>query len=248
MRLDKAIVQRGLARSRNQAARLIGEGRVLVAGEVCLRSAFEVGDEAIVVDAERYVSRAAYKLVDALDESGTRVSGRVLDAGASTGGFTQVVLERGADLVYAVDVGHGQLADEVAADPRVVVREGLNLRDLVLDDVGGVPVDLVVGDVSFISLRLLLAPLLSVLDRCGTALLLVKPQFEVGREALGKGGVVSDPELRERVTDAVIADAAALGWACDWRGESVLPGGDGNVEHFVRLVLADAAKSVGDPG
>lgn len=236
MRLDVALVAKGYARSRNQAARLIAAGRVSVDGVVATKSSQQVGDGADVrADPERWVSRAAYKLVGALDASRTSVPSRVLDAGASTGGFTQVCLDRGADRVYAFDVGHGQLAPELDADPRVVRRDGLNLRDLVLADVEQERVGLVVGDVSFISLTLLLTPLLGVLDPEGVALLLVKPQFEVGRELLGAGGVVHDPEVRLGCVDRVVAAAADLGWECDWRGASVLPGADGNVEYFVRL-------------
>lgn len=238
MRLDRALAERGLVRSRNQAARLIAAGRVKVAGVVVTRASAEVGEHEIEieVDAEPYVSRAAYKLIGALDASGTAVPARVLDAGASTGGFSQVLLERGARRVYAVDVGHGQLAAEVRGDPRVVSREGLNLRDLTLSDLDGQPVDLVVGDVSFISLTLLVEPLRRVIAPGGIALLLVKPQFEVGREALGKGGVVADPALRESAVETVLKAARCCGWRSDWCGVSVLPGGDGNVEHFVRLV------------
>ncbi|MDO4784449.1 MAG: TlyA family RNA methyltransferase [Propionibacteriaceae bacterium] len=236
MRLDRALAERGLARSRNQASRLIAAGRVKVAGVVVTRASFEVAGHEIEVDAEPYVSRAAYKLIGALDASGTAVPARVLDAGASTGGFSQVLLERGAHRVYAVDVGHGQLAAEVRDDPRVVSREGLNLRDLTLSDLDGEPVGLIAGDVSFISLTLLVEPLRRVVAPGGVALLLVKPQFEVGREALGKAGVVADPELRERAVEAVLTAARHCGWLPDWRGVSVLPGGDGNVEHFVRLV------------
>lgn len=243
MRLDRALTERGLVRSRNQASRLIQAGRVRVAGMVVTRPSSQVADQAIQVDAEPYVSRAAYKLVGALDASGTAVPARVLDAGASTGGFTQVLLERGAQRVYAVDVGHGQLAPEVRDDPRVVAREGLNLRDLTLADLDAEPVDLIVGDVSFISLTLLVEPLKRVIAPSGVALLLVKPQFEVGREALGKRGVVTDPRLRERAVGAVIEAARQCGWRPDWQGGSVLPGSDGNLEHFVRLVAPRASET-----
>lgn len=237
MRLDRALVERGLVRSRTQAARLIAEARVRVDGRTETRASHGVGVGAVLeADVDEWVSRAAYKLLGALADSGTTVPGRVLDAGASTGGFTQVCLARGAEVVYSVDVGHGQLASALRQDPRVQVREGLNLRHLTIDDVGGEPVDLVVGDVSFISLRLLLAPLAGVLAPDGVALLLVKPQFEVGRERLGPGGVVRDEALREGAVTTVIAEAAKWWLECDWRGRSVLPGTNGNVEFFVRLV------------
>ena len=236
MRLDVALVARGLVRSRTQAARLIGDGQVVVDGRVASKPSQPVTDgSAISAEIDPWVSRAAHKLLGALEDSGTQVHGRVIDAGASTGGFTQVCLERGAELVYAFDVGHDQLAPELGQDPRIVRRDGLNLRDLTLADVADEPVDLVVGDVSFISLTLLLEPLFAVLAPHGKALLLVKPQFEVGRARLGSGGVVRDERLRQRAVSDVVAAAEALGLRCDWRGTSRLPGADGNVEYFVRF-------------
>lgn len=236
MRLDLALVERGLARSRTHAARLIADGHVRLNDATVTRASQAVSaDDRLEADVERWVSRAAHKLLGALDDSGVHVPTRVLDAGASTGGFTQVCLDRGASTVFAVDVGHGQLVDELRNDPRVVVAEGRNVRDLTLDDVGGEPVGLVVGDLSFISLTLVLPALLGVLSDDGEALLLVKPQFEVGRDRLGAGGVVRDPALRDAAVDGVVAAAAALGWAAAWRGPSRLPGTCGNVEFFVRL-------------
>lgn len=236
MRLDVALVERGLARSRTHAAQLISEGRVTVNGLPARKASLRIGsDDELTAETEPWVSRAAHKLLGALDDSGFEVAGRVLDAGASTGGFTQVCLERGASLVYAVDVGHDQLAAEIRSHPRVRVHEGLNLRDLTLSHLDGEPVDRIVGDVSFISLSLLLPALLAVLRPDGEALLLVKPQFEVGRDRLGTGGVVRDDALRHECVDAVVAGAAMLGWRERWRGMSALPGASGNVEYFVRL-------------
>lgn len=244
MRLDLALVTLGLARSRSQAAQLIADGRVRVDGDTVRRASRQLrAGESVEADAQPWVSRAAHKLLGALEDSGVAVPARVLDAGASTGGFTQVCLERGATRVYAVDVGHGQLAAEVRDDPRVAVREGLNLRDLTLADLDDAPVDLVVGDVSFISLRLLLPALFSALSRAGEALLLVKPQFEVGRERLGAGGVVRDESLRRRAVDDVAEAAEGLGWRELWRGRSALPGASGNVEFFVRFARADSLGS-----
>ncbi len=156
-RLDVALVQRGLARSRAQAADLIGRGRVRVDGRVARKSALQVRDD-MRLDAETdpYVSRAAHKLIGALEASGVSVPERALDAGASTGGFTQVLLERGCGQVIAVDVGHGQMESTLRGDPRVLCHEGVNLRDLTLAHLGVEPVPLVVSDVSFISLTLLL--------------------------------------------------------------------------------------------
>ena len=204
MRLDAALVARGLARSRGQASDLIAAGHVRVNGRLAPKASAQIGDaDQIAAETDPWVSRAAHKLLGALDASGTAVAGRALDAGASTGGFTQVLLARGCERVYAVDVGHGQLADAVAADPRVVAREGLNVRDLNLADVGGRPVDVVVADLSFISLTLLLAPLRAVTALGGTAILLVKPQFELGRAALDSRGVVADPALAATAVDLV---------------------------------------------
>ncbi|MEA4945354.1 MAG: TlyA family RNA methyltransferase [Propionicimonas sp.] len=236
-RLDVELVQRGLARSRTAAQVAIAAGKVAVAGQPATKPAQPVtaSDPIAMSGADHYVSRAAHKLLGALDESGTAVPARVLDAGASTGGFTQVCLERGARRVYAIDVGHGQLAPELRSDPRVVVKEHTNLRDLGLDQLDAEPVGLVVADVSFISLRLLLEPLLAVLAPTGTALLLVKPQFEVGRAGLDGHGVVRDERLRAGSVDRVSQAAAALGWQTGWRGRSGLPGENGNVEFFLKL-------------
>lgn len=236
MRLDLALVARGLARSRTRAAALVRQGCVTVDGVVITRASHPVAEDSRVESmGDAWVSRAAHKLLGALESSNTPMPPRVLDAGASTGGFTQVCLSLGADTVFAVDVGHGQLVPELRDDPRVVVREGLNLRGLTIDDLDGRSVDLIVGDVSFISLTLVLAPLLSVLRSDGAALLMVKPQFEVGRALLGEGGVVRDPRHRADAVQSVVDAASALGWHCDWQGESVLPGSAGNIEIFVRL-------------
>jgi 23S rRNA (cytidine1920-2'-O)/16S rRNA (cytidine1409-2'-O)-methyltransferase len=236
VRLDQALVSRGLARSRQHASELIRSGQVTVDGVAAAKPSLPV-DEGAQLDAppDLYVGRAAHKLVGALADSGTTVLGRALDAGASTGGFTQVLLEAGAERVYAVDVGHNQLAAAVRADPRVVVHEGTNLRDLTLERVENDPVDLVVADVSFISLTLLLEPMLGVLRPDGVALLMVKPQFEVGRQRLGSGGVVRSEKDRIGAVDTVARAAEVLGWSEDWRGVSRLPGPAGNVEYFLRL-------------
>lgn len=238
MRLDRALVERGWFSSRAQAQDAIRAGRVLVNGEVITKAATSTATDAdIDVTGDRhYVSRAAHKLLGALAGSAVPVPARVLDAGASTGGFTQVLLEAGAERVYAVDVGHGQLVQTIRDDPRVVVRERLNLRELTLADLDDQPVGLVVADVSFISLTMILDRLLAVLEPDGHALVLVKPQFEVGRAGLDDRGVVRDPRLRRRAVDAVLAAAAELGWAARWSAESGLPGESGNVEYFLDLV------------
>ncbi len=232
-RLDRELVSRGLARSRAQAQAMIASGQVLVDGLPARRSAELVGAATrIVAEPERYVSRAAYKLLGALDDLDLTVSGRALDAGASTGGFTQVLLERGCRLVYAVDVGSDQLAPLLRSDRRVRERERMNLRSLTLDQLDGEPVDLAVADLSFISLTLVLEPLVSVIKNDGWLLGLVKPQFEVGRERLERGGVVRSAELRRQAVDGVIAAASHLGWTAIAVVPSRLPGASGNQEFF----------------
>lgn len=235
-RLDTELVVLGLARSRGHAQRLVESGLVRLNGQVVRKPAAAVrpGD-ALAAGRDPYVSRSAHKLLGALEDLALVVAGRALDAGASTGGFTQVLLERGCAPVYAVDVGRDQLAPALRADPRVVVREQTNLRDLDLRDLDGEPVDLVVADVSFVSLSLLIEPLTRVAAPAGQLLLLVKPQFEVGRVRLGKGGVVSDPALREEAVAGVVAAAAGLGWTLTASVASRLRGAGGNQESFVLL-------------
>ena len=237
MRLDVALVERGLARSRTQAQSLIAAGAVVVNGVPVTRSAERVsGRDDIVAAPEPYVSRAADKLIGALDDLELDVAGkRALDAGASTGGFTQVLLERGCPEVVAVDVGHGQLDARLRGEPRVRVWEHTNLRALTLEHVDGCPVDLVVADVSFISLTLLIAPLIGVLRADGDLLVLVKPQFEVGRQQLGRDGVVREPDLRRRAVSEVLETAAARQWYGHQVVASRRPGATGNREYFALL-------------
>ena len=241
LRLDAELVRRGLARSREHAGELVAAGRVTVAGTTATKAATGVGtDVAIVVaqDSERpdYVSRGGHKLAGALTAfTALTVAGRrCLDAGASTGGFTDVLLRHGAREVVAVDVGYGQLAWSIRQDSRVRVLERTNIRTLDSDLIGG-PVDLVVGDLSFISLTLVLEPLLAVTRPDGDLVLMVKPQFEVGKDRVGKGGVVRDPELRAEAVTQVADTAAGLGWAACDVAVSPLPGPAGNVEFFLWL-------------
>lgn len=237
-RLDAELVRRGLARSRGHAADLVAAGRVHVDGVPARRPATPVGDaQRVHVDPAPgdpgYASRAAHKLADALDAygpGGPRVAGAVcLDAGASTGGFTDVLLRRGADRVVAVDVGHGQIVERLRADPRVEVREHVNVRDLRAGDVQPAP-GLVVADLSFISLTLVVAPLLAVAAPGADLVLLVKPQFEVGRQRLGSDGVVRDPALWRTAVTGVCERAAACGATVRDVRPSTLPGTHGNVE------------------
>jgi 23S rRNA (cytidine1920-2'-O)/16S rRNA (cytidine1409-2'-O)-methyltransferase len=250
-RLDAELVRRGLARSREHAHELVDSGRVRIAGLVATKSATGVDPAAAVsVDAtgrggEDYVSRGGRKLAGALDalaadlpaagHRGPLVNGRrCLDVGASTGGFTDVLLRRGAREVVAVDVGYGQLAWSLRTDPRVAVHERTNARSLTAEDIGG-PVDLVVGDVSFISLRLVLPALVACTNPAGEMLLLVKPQFEAGREQVGRGGVVRDLAVRAAAVRDVASAAADLGWGSAGVTASPLPGPAGNVEFFLWL-------------
>lgn len=236
MRLDLRLVEAGLVRSRHQAQAAIAAGRVRVNGRLATKSAQVLASsDRFTLTNEPWVSRGAHKLLGALDDLEIQVPERCLDAGASTGGFTQVLLSRGAKHVYAVDVGHGQLAPEIAGDARVTALEGRHVNDLSLTDLDGLPVGLAVADLSFISLTLVLARLLSCVSPDGSALLLVKPQFEVGRGAVPSSGVVRDEQARRSAVDSVARAGADLGWKESWRGESHLPGTRGNIEYFLWL-------------
>ncbi len=251
-RLDAELVRRGLARSRQHARELVAAGRVRVAGLVATKpaSGVDMAVSLVVDDADagdEYASRGASKLLGALDAfPGVVVEGRrALDAGASTGGFTDVLLRRGAAEVVAVDVGYGQLAWRLRTDPRVLVVERTNVRTLTADAIGG-PVHLVVADLSFISLTLVLAPLANV-ALCGAdLLLLVKPQFEAGRERVGRGGVVRDPEVRRETVLRVAQAAAGAELGVHGACRSPLPGPAGNVEYFLWLRRGVAGLSPDD--
>ena len=243
LRLDAELVRRGLARSREHASELIAQRRVKVAGVIAGKPATGVTtDVAIVVredpDHPDFVSRGGHKLAGALaafEPEGFVVTGRrCLDAGASTGGFTDVLLRHGAERVVAVDVGYGQLAWRLQQDERVDVHDRTNIRELTTELIGG-PVEVVVGDLSFISLELVLDALLGVVTPDADLALMVKPQFEVGKERVGKGGVVRDPELRAEAVLGVAAAAARRGWGARMVATSPLPGPSGNVEFFLWL-------------
>ena len=241
-RLDLELVRRRRARSRSHAQELIARGAVTVDDQPAGKPAQLVtGDHRIDVVDDPYVSRAAYKLLGALADLAEHQpvpagpGWRAVDAGASTGGFTQVLLERGAATVYAIDVGHDQLVEPLRGDPRVRNLERTHLRDLGLGHVESRRVDLVVADVSFISLTLLLEPLFAVLATDGAALLMVKPQFEVGRDRLGKNGLVRSDALRADAVAEVVAAAERLGRHPVATVTSRLPGPAGNVEFFVLL-------------
>ena len=243
-RLDAELVRRGLARSRQHAAELIGQHRVLLDGNVAAKAATQL-DPAQAVrlldppeGTEEYVSRGGHKLAGALDglgDAAPQVRGRrVLDAGASTGGFTDVLLRRGAAHVVAVDVGYGQLDWSLQTDERVTVLDRTNVRSLDPAAVAPPPA-LVVGDLSFISLTLVLPALVAAAAEDADLLLMVKPQFEVGRDRLGAGGVVRDAALHAAAVRTVLAEAATLGRGVRGVIASPLPGPSGNVEYFVHL-------------
>lgn len=243
-RLDAELVRRSLARSREHAGALIAAGRVTVGGNTAAKAATQVETSAALVvrpddDDPDYVSRGGHKLAGALEAfvpRGLRTEGRhVLDAGASTGGFTDVLLRAGVAHVVAVDVGYGQLAWTLRNDERVTVKDRTNVRELTSGDVDGRPVDLVVGDLSFIPLRLVLPALLRCAAPDADLVLMVKPQFEVGRERLGSGGVVRSPRLRAEAVGTVAEQAAEHGLGVLGVTASTLPGPSGNVEYFLWL-------------
>lgn len=241
LRLDELLVGRGLFASRSRARDAIERGTVSVDGSVARKPGQSVAPDCLIAiddPARAYVSRAALKLIAGLDRFGLDPSGReALDIGASTGGFTQVLLERGAAHVTAIDVGHGQMHPDIANDPRVTVVEGLNARDLAVADLGGRIPDFLVCDVSFISLKLALPSALALAGEGARALLLVKPQFEAGREAIGKGGLLKDPGDAERIAAGLRDWLAAIpGWRVLGLHPSPIEGGDGNREFLLGAV------------
>ena len=250
LRLDAELVRRGLARSREHASELVAAGRVSVAGRVAGKPATQVESADPIVVAEddadpNYASRGGHKLAGALDafdarpDGGPRVAGRTcLDAGASTGGFTDVLLRRDAARVIAVDVGYGQLAWSLQTDPRVVVLDRTNIREVSPEELPK-PAELLVADLSFISLAKVLPNLTRLTAPGGDLVLMVKPQFEIGKERLTTGGVVRDPELRALAVRLVAEAGSALGLGIRGITASPLPGPAGNVEYFLWMT-ADA--------
>lgn len=234
-RLDQALVAAGLAPSRARAQALIAAGAVRVDGAAADRPALRVGPQArleLAADPMPWVSRGALKLLHALDALALSPAGAVaLDLGASTGGFTEALLARGAAQVWAVDVGHGQLAPHLRADPRVRAIEGLNARDLTADHVAAPT--FVVADLSFISLAKALPPALALAAPGATLVALVKPQFEVGPALVGKGGIVRDPAARAAALAGVRDFLAGAGWTILGETTSPIRGGDGNAEFLI---------------
>jgi 23S rRNA (cytidine1920-2'-O)/16S rRNA (cytidine1409-2'-O)-methyltransferase len=245
-RLDVTMVERGLVASRTEASRLIGEGGVLVSGAVALSSSrlVDAGEAVVVRNASRWVGRGAEKMDHAVSTFALDVTDRhVLDAGSSTGGFTDCLLQRGAAGVVAVDVGRNQLHEKVRSDPRVVSREGTDIRSLRPADLP-FPCSLVVADLSFISLTKVMAPLLA----CASpepghprpaAVLLVKPQFEVGHREASRGrGIITDPTLHEQAIGSVAASVRAQGATVEATTESPVKGAKGNTEFLMLVGLA----------
>jgi 23S rRNA (cytidine1920-2'-O)/16S rRNA (cytidine1409-2'-O)-methyltransferase len=237
-RLDQLLVARGLAKSRAQAQALIMAGRVAVEGLTSPKAGALLPEAArvSVKESPPFVSRGGEKLAGALDHFAVSPAGKVaLDTGASTGGFTHVLLTRGASRVYAVDVGYGQLDPSLRNDPRVVVLERVNIRYLSAATIPE-PIDLATLDLSFISLTLVLPKILELLRPGGEIVALVKPQFEVGKGQVGKGGVVRDPQLQEAAVEKVAAAALALGLKVSPAFPSPLKGPKGNQEYFLHLM------------
>jgi 23S rRNA (cytidine1920-2'-O)/16S rRNA (cytidine1409-2'-O)-methyltransferase len=241
VRLDALLVERGVTPSRERARAIVLAGSVRVDGQLVTKAGAQVDRAAeIVVDApdHPYVGRGALKLIHGLDAFNIRVEGRrALDIGASTGGFTEVLLQRGAALVVALDVGRGQLDWKLRTDPRVVVRERLNARALKAEHLpdGALPLDIVTADVAFISVRLILPALPPLLAADADVVVLVKPQFEAGRADVGKGGIVRDEAVHARVIEEVTAAALALGLSRAGLTESPITGAEGNREYLMHL-------------
>jgi 23S rRNA (cytidine1920-2'-O)/16S rRNA (cytidine1409-2'-O)-methyltransferase len=235
-RLDEALVARGLCPSRARARDAVLRGTVKVDGSKATKPSQPVGAGSVLTiedPAHAYVSRAALKLKHGLAHFGISVAGKTcLDIGASTGGFTQVLLEEGAAHVTAIDVGHGQMK---LKDPRITLIEGLNARDLYTEHLAG-PVSLLVCDVSFISLRIALPPALALAEQGAMLVALIKPQFEVGRDAIGKGGIVTDPLEHERVCGEIAEFLRDAGWQVLGVTASPVEGGDGNREFLIGAV------------
>ncbi len=233
MRLDQALVARGLSPTRSQARDAILRGAVTVDGAVARSAGQRVTGEAVIVAEPGHVGRGALKLAAALDAFGLDPAERdALDVGASTGGFTEVLLARGASHVVALDVGHGQLAPALAADPRVIRLDGVNARHLAPGDLPFAPAAVVV-DVSFISLTLILPPVLALATPGAWLVALVKPQFEVGRAHIGKGGIVRDGAPVDEAVARVVAAAEASGFRALGTIDSPIRGGDGNAERLI---------------
>ena len=249
MRLDKYLFEKSLVKSRSQAAEFIRDGKIFCDGKKVLKPSFEVDDDVsveIIGNDCSYVSRGALKLIHALDEFGVVPSGAVcVDVGASTGGFTEVLIKRGASFVYAVDSGHGQLDDSLAADSRVKSLEGLNAR-FITSEVLGEKVDIAVCDVSFISQTFIHGAVSSLLKENGVFIGLIKPQFELSKSDLSKGGIVREAKKRLNAVKRVMRSLEETGFVVTGFTISPITGGDGNIEFLVKANKSGAGVKVSD--
>ncbi len=237
-RLDSELVSRGVSRSRERAKEMIKNGSVTVNGKVVTKPAYEVeaADEITSSENELYVGRGALKLEKAAKEFSLDFTGKVcLDIGASTGGFTDYMLQNGAAKVFAVDVGHGQLVQSLREDSRVVNAEGTDVRTLTTEYLGG-KVDFICADVSFISLKMILPKMYELLKEGACAAVLIKPQFEAGRCNIGKNGIVKNRKVHEQVLRDIDSFAVSTGFCTENYTYSPIKGGSGNIEYLVKLV------------
>ena len=237
-RLDAELVARGIARSRETAKEMIRGGSVTVNGRTVTKAAADVCADDVIESAERelYVGRGALKLERAYNEFGLALDGLTcVDIGASTGGFTDFMLRNGAKKVYAIDVGHGQLAESLLADSRVVSLEGTDIRTVTVDMIGGAAAEFISVDVSFISLTMVLPKVYELLGDGRSAAVLIKPQFEAGRANIGKGGIVKDRRVHEKVLCDIDDFAAQIGLTAEAYAYSAIKGGSGNIEYLVKL-------------
>ncbi|MCR5112290.1 MAG: TlyA family RNA methyltransferase [Ruminococcus sp.] len=236
-RLDSELVARGIARSRERAKEMIAAGNVTVNGMTAKKASDNVNenDDIRSCEQEKYVGRGALKLEKAAEEFGLDLRGKVcLDIGASTGGFTDLMLKSGASHVFAVDVGHGQLAEALCRDERVTNMEGTDIRNITAEDIGG-QVDLICVDVSFISLTKILPKVHELLKDGASASVLIKPQFEAGKHDIGKRGIVKDRKVHIRVLGEIDSFASSIGFICEKYTFSPVKGGSGNIEYLVKL-------------
>ncbi|WP_303823768.1 TlyA family RNA methyltransferase [Ruminococcus flavefaciens] len=247
-RLDTELVTRGLARSRQRAKEMILSGNVTVNGRAAKKASDEVSSDDVIVstESENYVGRGALKLEKAAEVFGLDLKGKVcLDIGASTGGFTDFMLQNGAAKVFAVDTGHGQLAQRLAEDPRVVSMEGTDIRDVTVSELGG-QADFISVDVSFISLTKILSKVYELLKEGAYAAVLVKPQFEAGRSDIGKHGIVKDRKVHIRVLSEIDSLAKAVGFVTEQYTYSPVRGGSGNIEYLVKLIKCAGVQKIHD--
>ena len=247
-RLDSELVARGLARSRERAKEMIRSGSVKVNGKTAKKPSDEVSENDGIVSEETdlFVGRGALKLEKAVNEFGIDLRGKIcLDIGASTGGFTDYMLQNGAARVYAVDVGHGQLAEPLRNDKRVVNMEGTDIREVTCEDIGG-NADFISADVSFISLTKILPKIYELLAENACAAVLIKPQFEAGRNNIGKHGIVRDRKVHIRVLSDIDSFARSIGFVTVGYTYSPVRGGSGNIEYLVKLCKSSGGSEIHD--